>query len=752
VVRELGDWEGASSCLIRPDGDELWDEWREIPLPAIELHGLEFRLYDPQQRFPGADRLGLVFVRCPEIPGLDGRIVQVQNRERCQRDRDEFVRVADWYLKGPSLYLGDGNRLEDWVDEFFAWVTAFYLPELAYHRPPYIAPCHALVENMKQLEMTSGREEAERKVYRRLADKLRRELPAWDEQQDAAEALESDMRCGTCGPQGNHRHRRALSEGDRPREVFEALRRTIAEDPEQANSALWLALRNPKLESLRPNVLLEVRELGEQALPLAEAVIPLLDGRSNPAPVVNCAAYALAAMGSGADVAIREWMEKSSAAAWESGLVALFYPLGEARSVELLRTALRSDSGDAQLTACKLIATEVTHSWEALLPDLVDTLAEGDAWVRSAAVGALVGIGQPALETMWALTDSPSAVVRVAGLEALGRYAAPGPGANFAGIDAGGREPLTLLAGMLQDAAPDVRVAAAVALQKISVALSNSTLTAEMRSAEPELQAAIAKGYQECIVNQNGDRRLREAIRELIPRLAASPTAMRQLAAADLVISADTWPDKSSPLYAALVDWHEPRRAEYLEAIRLVGPRAKGLMEGMLVCTAADPPVQVAALRALGAMGEEVSAEAIDRAIICLESAHLEVRKAAADALGDFGPASKWGVVMALHKALLDDERMIGREACEALGKMKKLANDAVADIGVRATRLGPVAIDALAGIGTQDARQEVLKLYQRYADVADDDDDVWIRDAARAWLMRWGMISSEQNDATRLN
>jgi HEAT repeat protein len=662
------------------------------------------------------------------------------------------VQRADWHLRLPALYLDGGNRLGDWVDEFFAWVTAFYIPELRYHRRPYIAPCDELVEKLKQLEASRGREEANRVAYRRLLGKFRRELPAWDEKQDALENLESDMRCGTCGPQGNHRHRRARHASDSPREAFEALQRSIAEDPEQANSALWLALRNPKLESLRPNVLLEVRELGEQALPLAQAVVPFLDGRKSQAPEMNCAAYALAAMGPGADVAIREWMEQTPVAAWEAGLAALFYPLGEERSVELLRTALRSDNGDAKLSACKSIATEVTHSWEALLPDLVDTLAEGDAWVRSAAVDALVGIGPEALETMWALTQSPNALVRVAGLEALGKYAAPSPGTSFGGIDVGGREPLSLLAGMLKDAEPTVRVAAAAALQKIAVALSNSTLAAEMKSAEPELQAAIAKGYQECVVHQSGDRRLREAIREQIPRLTASPMAMRQLAAADLVISSDTWPDKSSPLYAALMDWHEPRRAEYLEAIRLAGPRAKGLMEGILVCTAADPPVQVAALRALGAMGEEASAEAIDRTSICLESAHLEVRKAAADALGNFGPASKWGVVMALHKALLDDERMIGREACEALGKMKKLANDAVADIGARATRLGPVAIDALAGIGTQDARQEVLRLYQRYADVADDDDDVWIRDEARAWLMRWGMITSDQNDATRLN
>lgn len=596
----------------------------------------------------------------------------------------------------------------------------------------------------------------------RLLVKFKQEMQIYDVFRRLVEQSEDGVRFGNCEPPGiksrthNYQQREAQPVSDSPQQAIEALRQTIADEPDQANVALWHALRDPQLESLRTDVLLEVRRLGEQALPLVEAVVPFLDKRIWPAPEVNCAAYALAAMGPGADIAIREWMVKTPAATWENGLASLFYPLGPDRSVELLRAALRSGNGDAKLSACKLIATDMTCTWEALLPDIVAVIADGDPWVCAAGIDALVGIGWSALETMWSMTESPHAQIRVAGLDALGRYAVPFPGANSGWINIGDREPFALLAAKLKDSEPMVRVAAAVALQKVAVALSNSTLATEMEAADPELQAAIAKGYQECIVHQSGDRRLRDSIRNQIPRHSASPSVMRRLAAADLVISADVWPDESSPLYAALHDWEDPRREEYLEAIRLAGSRAKGLMAGIARCTAASPPIQVAALKALAAMGDDVTEEAVDRTIICLESAYLEVRQAAANALGDFGPLMKRETTIALRKALIDDDRRIGSEACVALGKMKKLANDAVADIGVRVTRLGPVAINALAGIGTQNARQEVLRIYQRYADaaVADKDDDeyewnVWIRDVSREWLLSWGMISSDQDDAT---
>lgn len=45
TVCKPGQRPSRSSCLIRAESNHQWSVWREVPLPAIELHGIHFRVY-----------------------------------------------------------------------------------------------------------------------------------------------------------------------------------------------------------------------------------------------------------------------------------------------------------------------------------------------------------------------------------------------------------------------------------------------------------------------------------------------------------------------------------------------------------------------------------------------------------------------------------------------------------------------------------------------------------------------------------
>jgi len=106
------------SSGIVPDQNTFLAAASEAELPAIDhpelerasitwlksarLSGIDFRLYDPNQLNPDADRLSFVFLETEAAPFLDGRLVQVDRRQ----DHDaEIIRGASFYLRGPDLHL-----------------------------------------------------------------------------------------------------------------------------------------------------------------------------------------------------------------------------------------------------------------------------------------------------------------------------------------------------------------------------------------------------------------------------------------------------------------------------------------------------------------------------------------------------------------------------------------------------------------------------------------------------------------------
>lgn len=560
--------------------------------------------------------------------------------------------------------------------------------------------------------------------------------------------MDSEFRCGNCGPQTG----RVEQDAGQMLSIRELYERLHSKNYGQAVDAvkglgaagheyfvlLLRALKDPQLQQLRTDIFLELSKIGDQALPLAKTVVEYLDARTTTAEVRTGAAYALAKMGKEADSTIHAWMQETPRAAWDSWPGVLFHFIGEDRSVEFLRVALTSHHGERKLWACQTIASEITHPWDALVPTLVEQISGGDEWLRSAAIDALVGIGESAIEAMWEMTEARRADVRAAGLTALAQYATHFPDL-ICTIDEGGRDALAQLSSKLSDPEQKVRVAAAVALQQVAVAVSNDRLRIELETANRDVQITIAKGVQGCVVDRHGLAALRDAIHSRIAEPGTHPFASRRIAAVDLATSPDAHVDESSPVLAGLCDWHDPWRREYLEAICLAGLRARALQPGILVCTAADPSIQVLALAALGSFGEHATDEAVDRAIECLASSHPEVREAAANALGSFGSVNRTAMFSVL-KLLEDDSRQVARAACGALGKMKKLAADAVPEIVAAVDRLGETAVLALGRIGTDEARASVMRIYEQLSR-SEDQSEQSLGDEARAWCEKWELL-----------
>jgi len=110
-------------------------EAKSAPLIVLEqarLRGLDFKLFDPRELYPGADRMSFVFLECPEHSFLDGRLVEIATSADCAASGSELLRDADYYLCAPSIHLC--YYLEDWTDCLFSWIKFFFIGDLWWHR------------------------------------------------------------------------------------------------------------------------------------------------------------------------------------------------------------------------------------------------------------------------------------------------------------------------------------------------------------------------------------------------------------------------------------------------------------------------------------------------------------------------------------------------------------------------------------------------------------------------------------------
>jgi hypothetical protein len=107
---------------------------RVVRLNHASIYGINFKVFGAGYPwYPGEDRVSFVFLHCPEILFLDGRIVEMFHRtDSPGLIRFDTVHEANWYGRAPEMHLR--YYLEEWFDYFFSWVKFYFVPNFHWWR------------------------------------------------------------------------------------------------------------------------------------------------------------------------------------------------------------------------------------------------------------------------------------------------------------------------------------------------------------------------------------------------------------------------------------------------------------------------------------------------------------------------------------------------------------------------------------------------------------------------------------------
>jgi hypothetical protein len=122
-----------------------------IALDEVLLRGLDFKLFDPRSLYPGDDRMSFVFLECPEHHFLDGRLVEIT-------EKDGAI-----HLSSPSIHLD--SYLEDWTDCLFAWIRFFLVGDFWWQRREELQGYGDYRGVFEQLQTERGSAEAEEATF-----------------------------------------------------------------------------------------------------------------------------------------------------------------------------------------------------------------------------------------------------------------------------------------------------------------------------------------------------------------------------------------------------------------------------------------------------------------------------------------------------------------------------------------------------------------------------------------------------------
>lgn len=99
-----------------------------LRLPKANLHGIQWRVCDSRFPFDPSLTVGFVHLVLPEMPLLDGLLLEVQGHIHAVAFDDPSLGPADWHLARPSIRLR--YYLESWFERFLSWVRIFHVPDL----------------------------------------------------------------------------------------------------------------------------------------------------------------------------------------------------------------------------------------------------------------------------------------------------------------------------------------------------------------------------------------------------------------------------------------------------------------------------------------------------------------------------------------------------------------------------------------------------------------------------------------------
>ncbi len=155
------------------------DEHRyAVQTQTVKLRGIAFRLYDPRGLYPGKDWMSFAFVEAPELPELNGQIVQVLSRQACQEQSGEWLQNADWAIDTPSVHLR--YYLEEWFDLLMTWIKVFFISDLEYWRDTVLKRYDEIKPSVDRLIQSDGHEVAKQAIFEYI-------IECFDEEADQLE-------------------------------------------------------------------------------------------------------------------------------------------------------------------------------------------------------------------------------------------------------------------------------------------------------------------------------------------------------------------------------------------------------------------------------------------------------------------------------------------------------------------------------------------------------------------------------------
>jgi hypothetical protein len=144
------------------------DQRYVIPIPAFQLRGIAFRLYDPRDLYPDEDWMSFAFVEAPELPELDGQIVHARSLRTCRVQSGEWLQNAEWSIDTPSIHLR--YYLEEWFDLLMTWIKIFSIDNLDYWRDTVLNRFEELKHSVDRLIESDGHEVAKQAIFEYIVE------------------------------------------------------------------------------------------------------------------------------------------------------------------------------------------------------------------------------------------------------------------------------------------------------------------------------------------------------------------------------------------------------------------------------------------------------------------------------------------------------------------------------------------------------------------------------------------------------
>ena len=118
-----------------------------------------------------------VFLDCPNLPALDGRVAQVDDHDECSLYYSEVLKSADWALSYPGIHLR--YFLEDWTDRLLSWIKHFFVPDLQYWHWEDLHGWEKHCRRLMQACEEAGPNQARQDTFQDLLDDFSREAEKW---------------------------------------------------------------------------------------------------------------------------------------------------------------------------------------------------------------------------------------------------------------------------------------------------------------------------------------------------------------------------------------------------------------------------------------------------------------------------------------------------------------------------------------------------------------------------------------------